>query len=44
LVPVLLGSGVRLFDLLGGAPVELDRTRVVEAGSGVTHIRYEVKR
>jgi dihydrofolate reductase len=43
LVPVLLGSGVRLFDLLGGGPVELVRDRVVEAGSGVTHLRYRVK-
>ena len=44
LVPVLLGGGVRLFDLLGGAPVELIRDRVVEAGSGVTHLRYRVAR
>lgn len=44
LVPVLLGSGVRLFDLLGAAPVELQRERVVEAGSGVTHLRYTVKK
>ncbi|MGW6278514.1 dihydrofolate reductase family protein [Kribbella sp. NPDC055071] len=42
LVPVLLGSGVRLFDLLGRKPVTLDRDRVVEAGSGVTHLRYRV--
>lgn len=44
LVPVLLGNGVRLFDLLGGAPVNLTRDRVVEAGSGVTHLRFEVIR
>lgn len=44
LVPVLLGSGVRLFDLLGAAPVTLTRTRVVEAGSGVTHLRFQVNR
>jgi dihydrofolate reductase len=44
LVPVLLGGGVRLFDLLGGAPVELHRERVVEAGSGVTHLRYRVEK
>ncbi|WP_405060665.1 dihydrofolate reductase family protein [Kribbella sp. NBC_01505] len=44
LVPVLLGGGVRLFDLLGGGPIALDRTRVVEAGSGVTHLRYQVVR
>jgi dihydrofolate reductase len=44
LVPVLLGGGVRLFDLLGSGPVELERDRVVEAGSGVTHLRYRVIR
>jgi hypothetical protein len=44
LVPVLLGGGVRLFDLLGADPVELVRDRVVEAGSGVTHLRYRVVR
>ena len=44
LVPVLLGGGVRLFDLLGADPVTLTRDRVVEAGSGVTHLRYRVNR
>jgi hypothetical protein len=43
-VPVLLGGGVRLFDLLGAGPVELVRDRVVEAGSGVTHLRHRVVR
>jgi dihydrofolate reductase len=41
LVPVLLGGGVRFFDNLGDEPVELERTRVVEA-SGVTHLRFRV--
>ncbi len=41
LVPVLLGAGVRLFDHLGTAPIELERTRVVEA-PGVTHLRFQV--
>src|SRR5918998_764276 len=36
LVPVLLGGGVRLFDQLAGAPIELESTAVVE-GTGVTH-------
>src|ERR671915_1348534 len=31
LVPVLLGDGVRLFDHLGTGPIELQRTRVIEA-------------
>lgn len=44
LVPVLLGGGVRWFDLLGADPVELVRDRVVEAGSGVTHLRYHDER
>ena len=41
LVPVLLGGGVRLFDHLGSAPVELERTRAVEA-PGVTHLTFRV--
>jgi dihydrofolate reductase len=41
LAPVLLGGGVRLFDNLGAAPIELEITRVVE-GIGVTHLYYRV--
>lgn len=41
LVPVLLGGGVRLFEHLGSAPIELERTRVIEA-SGVTHLTFRV--
>jgi dihydrofolate reductase len=42
-VPVLLGAGVRLFgDETAAAPVELQRTRVIESPTGVTHIRYDV--
>ena len=44
LVPVLLGGGVRLFDLLAGHQIQLERDRVVEADSGVTHLRFRVKR
>ncbi len=40
-VPVLLERGVRLFDHLGDKPIELERTRVVEA-PGVTHLAYRV--
>ena len=43
LVPVLLGDGIRLFDHLGTAPIELEVTRAVEA-PGVTHLRYRVMR
>jgi dihydrofolate reductase len=41
LVPVLLGAGVRLFDHLGTAPIELETIRVIES-PGVTHLRYRV--
>lgn len=41
LVPVLLGSGVRLFDNLGAYPIELEQIRVVEA-PGVTHLWYRI--
>src|SRR5215207_10837196 len=41
LVPVLLGSGVRLFDNLGQGTVELESTRVIE-GAGVTHLTFLV--
>jgi dihydrofolate reductase len=41
LAPVVLGGGVRLFDHLGVAPVELEQLGVVE-GHGVTHLSYRV--
>jgi dihydrofolate reductase len=41
LVPLLLGSGIRLFDRIGNAPVTLGNPTVVE-GVGVTHLRYPV--
>ena len=41
LVPVLLGGGVRLFQHLGIAPIELESTRVIEA-PGVTHLTFRV--
>jgi dihydrofolate reductase len=40
-VPVLLGDGTRLFDNLGGAEVELEPVRAIEA-PGVTHVKYRV--
>jgi dihydrofolate reductase len=39
--PVLLGGGVRLFDHLATAPIELEPLAVVQ-GLGVTHLRYRV--
>ena len=40
-VPVLLGSGVRLFEHLGAEPIELETIRVIEA-PGVTHLGFRV--
>lgn len=40
-VPVLLGKGVRLFDQLKTAPIELESLRVVDA-PGVTHLAFRV--
>jgi dihydrofolate reductase len=41
LVPLLLGSGIPLFDQARNAPVILGNPTVV-AGQGVTHLRYPV--
>ncbi|MES2521693.1 MAG: dihydrofolate reductase family protein [Gemmatimonadota bacterium] len=41
--PVLLGSGVRLFDGLEGTPSILGHPTVIQ-GVGVTHLRYEVRK
>ncbi|MPZ84430.1 MAG: hypothetical protein GEV28_30200 [Actinophytocola sp.] len=43
LIPVLMGAGVRLFDDIGGKPISLERTRVVETPQA-THIRFRVVR
>ena len=43
-VPVLFGQGRRLFEGLAAKQIELERTRVLEGGAGVTHLRYRVKR
>jgi len=37
-VPILLGSGRRLFDDLDGERFELERTRTLEGECGVTHV------
>ena len=41
LVPVLLGSGTRLFEQFGDVPLELERTRLVESPT-VTHLTYRI--
>ena len=40
-VPVLLGSGMRLFERTGSEPVELDVIEVIPT-SAATHVRYRV--
>ena len=47
IVPVLLGDGRPMFELLGldlDPPLELERIRVLEGDGGVTHLRYRVLR
>jgi dihydrofolate reductase len=41
LVPLLLGSGIRFFENLATAPIELKGPTVSE-GNGVTHLAYDV--
>jgi len=41
LVPILLGSGTRLFDNLAGADLRLEPVRTVEA-PGVAHLKFRV--
>jgi hypothetical protein len=40
-VPALLGAGIRLFDHLGAAPIELENISLIEA-PGVTHLTFRV--
>jgi dihydrofolate reductase len=41
LVPLLLGNGIRFFENLSTAPIELE-TPTVSEGNGVTHLAYKV--
>ncbi len=43
LAPILLGEGIRLFDQLGAANVELERTEIA-ATSQVTSLRFRITR
>lgn len=43
LVPVLLGGGTPFFDLVAGAPVELEGPISITPDSDVTHLRYRVR-
>lgn len=41
LIPMLFGQGTRLFEHLGGKPIELEQMRVM-ASPGVTHLGFRV--
>ena len=41
LVPVLLGSGTRMFEHLGGAHIQLETVEVIET-SAATHLRFRI--
>ena len=43
-IPVLFGQGRRLFEGLAPEQIELQRTRILEGESGVTHMHYRVRR
>jgi dihydrofolate reductase len=43
-IPVLFGQGRRLFEGLAAEQIELERTRILEGESGVTHMHYRVQR
>ncbi len=44
LVPILLGGGRSLFGSVGNAAPGLELDRVLESPTGVTHLRYRVKK
>ena len=43
LIPVLLGSGRRLFQHLGSEQRGLERLRILAGDGGVTHLRYRIR-
>ena len=43
LIPILLGSGIRLFEGLGATPIALEQAKVTHS-KGVSHLIYKVSR
>jgi dihydrofolate reductase len=43
-IPVLFGQGRRLFEGLAAKQIELERTRILEGETGVSHMHYRVLR
>jgi dihydrofolate reductase len=43
-IPVLFGQGRPLFEGLAPEQIELERTRILDGESGVTHMHYRVRR
>jgi dihydrofolate reductase len=43
-IPVLFGQGRRLFEGLAPEQIELQRIRILEGETGVTHLHYRVRR
>jgi dihydrofolate reductase len=43
-IPVLFGQGRLLFEALAPEQIDLQRTRILEGDSGVTHMHYRVQR
>ena len=42
IMPVLLGDGLRLFEVIGTEQIRLERIKVMELPAGRTHLRYRV--
>jgi hypothetical protein len=43
-MPVLLGSGLRLFEDIDAESLPLERIKVMELPGGRTHLRFRIKK